>query len=254
MSPWDNLGKQKRMHEILVLNGSSYVSPYLEMAAELNLDITENPRRFLENPDRFAMVVFTGGADVSPEYYGEKEHHSCFTQPKRDAEEFLVANRAREYGIPMAGICRGAQLLCVFAGGKLVQDVRGHGRYHYLLVNEEDGSTEKYLVSSTHHQMQYPWDLPHTEYELIGWMESPLSDHYTMNPTETFSVDEASKNLRLEPDIVWYPKIKALGAQYHPEYHKPGDQGWKLYQKLLRRFMVPAIEELRRKNSAQATC
>jgi putative glutamine amidotransferase len=69
-------------------------------------------------------VTLSGGADVDPSQYGEQRHD--LTQPApaaHDAFEIGIARRALQTGLPLLGICRGAQVVAVADGGGLTQDV-----------------------------------------------------------------------------------------------------------------------------------
>jgi putative glutamine amidotransferase len=78
-------------------------------------------------------LIITGGRDVDPGAYGQQPH-SATDEPvvdnrTRDAVEFALVDRAVRRGIPVLGICRGAQVLNVALGGTLHQhlpDVLGH--------------------------------------------------------------------------------------------------------------------------------
>lgn len=78
-------------------------------------------------------VIITGGADVNPARYGqEKGPHTEEPEDLRDALEDTLLGAARGIGMPILGICRGAQMLNVHLGGTLHQhlpDVVGHDRY-----------------------------------------------------------------------------------------------------------------------------
>jgi len=80
--------------------------------------------------DRLDAVVLAGGPDVDPARYGATPHERTGTpRPERDAAELAVLHRALDRGIPVLGVCRGAQILNVGLGGTLVQhvpDVVGH--------------------------------------------------------------------------------------------------------------------------------
>src|SRR5258706_2922113 len=68
--------------------------------------------------------VFTGGDDISPEYFGQEPHPALKTVvPARDRMDLLVARAVLAQGLPALGICLGIQLLNVAAGGTLHQDV-----------------------------------------------------------------------------------------------------------------------------------
>jgi GMP synthase-like glutamine amidotransferase len=100
------------------------------------------------------LVVFSGGSDVDPQLYGEKPHKSTFFDAKRDDIDMRLYLMCLENGIPMLGICRGAQFLHVMNGGKLFQDVDGHNGSHSMHDIMNNKHIEK--VSSCHHQMVMP--------------------------------------------------------------------------------------------------
>jgi putative glutamine amidotransferase len=69
-------------------------------------------------------IVFTGGADVSPSFYGEIESEMCGKEePKRDEIEISLVILALKAKKPILAICRGAQLINVAFGGTLYQDI-----------------------------------------------------------------------------------------------------------------------------------
>ena len=75
-------------------------------------------------------LVLTGGRDVDPAAYNN-EPHPATDEPAvdRDAWEFALLGDALRRGMPVLGICRGAQVLNVALGGSLHQhlpDLLGH--------------------------------------------------------------------------------------------------------------------------------
>jgi len=79
--------------------------------------------------DHLDGIVFTGGADVQPSYYGEQPHERTYVRPARDASEMLLMRTAMERDLPFLAICRGMQLMTVAYGGRLHQhlpDALGH--------------------------------------------------------------------------------------------------------------------------------
>ncbi|GAB2998796.1 gamma-glutamyl-gamma-aminobutyrate hydrolase family protein [Mycobacterium bourgelatii] len=80
--------------------------------------------------DRLDGLVITGGYDLDPAAYGQHPHPTT-DQPRldRDAWEFALLRAALDRGVPVLGICRGAQVLNVAFGGTLHQhlpEVIGH--------------------------------------------------------------------------------------------------------------------------------
>lgn len=175
------------------------------------------------------LVIVTGGEDVNPARYGEGVHPlTCFNDT-RDGLEFAEIDKAILLGKKLLGVCRGSQALCVAAGGKLVQHQNNPAFLHPM--ETRDGET--IIVSSTHHQAQWPWGLPNGHAELIGWSVGASEFHEGAD-------GEAMDINGYEVEVVHYPKIKALAIQPHPEmlYGEPGhDRTIAWFQKLLRDFM-----------------
>ena len=80
--------------------------------------------------DSLDALVITGGYDLDAITYGQQPHPTT-DEPRtaRDSWEFALLQGALARGLPMLGICRGAQVLNVAFGGTLHQhlpDVLGH--------------------------------------------------------------------------------------------------------------------------------
>lgn len=73
---------------------------------------------------RCDALLFAGGEDVDPAFYGAARHPQLGTpNPLQDEVEISLARRARADGKPMLGVCRGLQLIDVALGGTLYQDI-----------------------------------------------------------------------------------------------------------------------------------
>jgi putative glutamine amidotransferase len=72
-----------------------------------------------------AALLLCGGADVEPERYGETRlaDANVVPVPDRDALEWALLDAARERRLPVWGVCRGLQVLNVYLGGTLWQDL-----------------------------------------------------------------------------------------------------------------------------------
>jgi putative glutamine amidotransferase len=118
-------------------------------------------------------VLFTGGVDIAPYYYGENPINQLGKiSSRRDEFELSLFKRAYEKNIPILGICKGIQLINVALGGNLYQDIPtqipsslGHGPsgigvdelYHSVKIKRESKlygiiGEEETLVNSFHHQ------------------------------------------------------------------------------------------------------
>jgi putative glutamine amidotransferase len=74
--------------------------------------------------DQLAAVCLSGGPDLDPETYGAPpDPHLGACEPALDSYELALARAADARGLPVLGICRGAQALNVARGGTLHQHV-----------------------------------------------------------------------------------------------------------------------------------
>ncbi|MDF2181150.1 type 1 glutamine amidotransferase [Neptuniibacter sp. CAU 1671] len=69
-------------------------------------------------------VLITGGDDIDPRHYGLTGDAGANYDARRDALEMALVRRALQEGVPLMGICRGAQLINVVLGGSLFTDIR----------------------------------------------------------------------------------------------------------------------------------
>jgi gamma-glutamyl-gamma-aminobutyrate hydrolase PuuD len=186
------------------------------------------------------LVVFTGGPDINPAMYGEQAIPQCgYPNNTRDAQEQAVFEAAKNFGIPMIGICRGAQLLNVLNGGRLYQHVDKHTTQHWI---EDCRDGRRYMVTSTHHQMMRPSQAADIiaiaspvgnaiDQEAIGSLcTSKMADGVTINP-EADDVDY---------EVLWYEPTQCLCFQPHPEYSPGKDphQTLEYFQRLLNEFIT----------------
>lgn len=74
-------------------------------------------------------AVITGGHDIDPVLYAAAPEVTPKYDPERDALESAVIDRALANGLPLLGICRGAQLLNVRLGGNLFQELRSRRKH-----------------------------------------------------------------------------------------------------------------------------
>lgn len=166
--------------------------------------------------DKDGWLVIHGGSDIHPSFYNRvKDGTYCDLEPsKQDLQEWALIQRAIELGLPILGICRGAQMGCAAAGGILIQDVNGHHGNHFIRTIEN----HQIISNSIHHQMMFPWKVNH---ELIAWAE-PYKSGLNKKSYRGLNDDEFEYLMgvadeKREPEIVWFPDIKCLAIQGHPE-------------------------------------
>ena len=172
--------------------------------------------RLSDYPQYLDGLVLQGGADISPQSYGEEPVQPEWAGDRlRDAYEMELLHEFMEAGKPVLGICRGAQLINVALGGTLYQDIAtqydqpdihvhdDYDKYAHAIAWEAGGSLGKLYpeqaggrVVSIHHQ----------------------------------AIKAVGKGLRVEARSVEDGLIEAvrlegkpyvLGLQWHPEFHPP---------------------------------
>lgn len=103
-------------------------------------------------------LLLPGGGDISPCLYGEVNQGSENINLKLDIFELYLVQKFLSRDKPILGICRGLQVINVFFGGTLIQNVKGHsGMADVLVPCKFYGEFENYygkkaLVPCRHHQ------------------------------------------------------------------------------------------------------
>lgn len=168
--------------------------------------------------DKADIVLFTGGEDVFPELYNQPTGKFTYVNSSRDLKELDVFQMIKGSGKLLLGICRGAQFLTVASGGSLIQHVSGHaGPNHLINIIDENRDVE---ITSTHHQMMFPFVMDPSEYKIIAKSSERVSKTY-LNGRDN---EEHLPVNFVEPEIVFYNKTNCLCIQGHPEYMNKGSK------------------------------
>lgn len=218
------------MNKVYIENGGG---SYVSMWQALGFQRTNVPAEA-------DVIQFTGGADVSPEYYGEVRHPTTGNNKERDEKCFRLFKYGVGHGIPLAGICRGGQFLNVANGGKMFQDVDGHAiRGTHEAVIQETG--KRVQVTSTHHQMMRP----NRDKGIVLMIADPSLTTYKtyMSYNEgTFDLPDhewvaCDANEEDDMEAVYYPDTKSLCFQPHPEYYLVDSECFQTYRYFLRNYL-----------------
>lgn len=171
---------------------------YVAMFHYAGYDITHNA-------GEADLICFTGGADVTPSFYGDKPHRTTYNNLQRDYTEKGLFEYAQEKKIPCVGVCRGGQFLNVMNGGRMYQDVGKHTHDHILF---DCNTGEEILVTSTHHQMMMP-----SEAAII------IAVAHLNGYRQWFDGDVARNDMSHEDiEVVYYKDTNSLCFQPHPEF------------------------------------
>ena len=112
-------------------------------------------------------ILLPGGNDVNPALYHEDNTASRELNKRLDWFELAVLSEAVKYKIPVLGICRGHQLINVFFGGSLIQNIENcdihdyyedlRDRAHSSIIKNPSFlfhiyGTDRIGINSAHHQ------------------------------------------------------------------------------------------------------
>ena len=173
------------------------------------LPITDNLEVIKEQVKYFDGLILSGGGDPDPNLYGE----DCLQElgditPERDAFELAILEEFLKTKKPILGICRGLQLMNVFYGGTLYQDI-------------------KYIDTNIQHKQKWLADLPTHDinilennilFEIFGKKVRTNSFHHQMIKDlgkELTSIATANDGVVEAIQNKNYPFF--YGVQWHPE-------------------------------------
>jgi len=160
------------------------------------------------------IITFPGGSDINPALYGQKVGSYTWASDHCDQRDLKYLKDPKLANVFKVGLCRGAQLLTAHAGGKLIQHFASHNGGHDVIIN--DNPDILISVNSLHHQMMYPFDMPKNEYIVIGSAYRTKVKTFLDENNKEVDMPRTSNGI-IEPEIVFYPRIKGLGFQFHPE-------------------------------------
>lgn len=173
------------------------------------LPITDNFEVIKEQVKYFDGLILSGGGDPDPNLYGE----DCLQElgditPERDTFELAILEEFLKTKKPILGICRGLQLMNVFYGGTLYQDI-------------------KYVDTNIQHKQKWLADLPTHDinilennilFEIFGKKARTNSFHHQMIKDlgrELTSIATANDGVIEAIQNKNYPFF--YGVQWHPE-------------------------------------
>lgn len=168
-------------------------------------------------------IVFTGGHDVNPELYGERnEGLTGELIPARDSMEARLLKAAMERDRAVLGICRGLQFINVMLGGTLYQDIRAQ------------------LESPVNHRQPAPYHLPIHSVTVSGPLaEAVDAEEIPVNSCHHQGIRLLAPGLEVmasAPDglveAIRLPGRKFLWAvQWHPEFmHRVDENSRRIFR------------------------
>lgn len=154
-------------------------------------------------------LLLPGGGDITPAFFGEKNHGSRSIDTELDILQFQALDLCVREKKPVLGICKGMQVINVGFGGNVIQDMDTAGLHRY-----KDGD-------------QYH----DTVIESASWLHSLYGGSLTVNSAHHQSIGRPGAGLKVIqrsvpdgcPEAIVHESLPVLGVQWHPERLEAGD-------------------------------
>jgi putative glutamine amidotransferase len=204
--------EQSLAHWIMAHGALAFMVPTIDTAANARRP-NVRVRDYVRALD---ALVLQGGADVSPESYGEQplrpEWRGDRLRDRYELDllwEFIIQKK------PVLGICRGAQLINVAMGGTLYQDVAEArpDAIRHVDADLYDELQHRIVFEPRAHLAQlYPGK--------AGGSVSSVHHQALKEPGSGIRVEARAEDGIVEA-IGWEGGSYVFGVQWHPEFHPP---------------------------------
>ncbi len=155
-------------------------------------------------------LILPGGEDIDPGFYGEQPTSKLGTTNRdKDIYEHILLDYAVQFKLPVFGICRGYQMLNVYFGGTLYQD-----------ISDIDGETKKHCQNEFCENLRHNVKLKET-----SWLYSIYKKDIVANSYHHQAIKSKAKGF-IESGYADDGIIESIektdehfcaGVQWHPE-------------------------------------
>jgi len=194
---------QERSHDRLNHN-------YITFLEELNIKPILLPNS-IKNPELYVKslevqgIILTGGNDVSPNLYRQEVVSCKNISPIRDEIETKLIRLATKDNIPILGICRGMQIINVFFGGSLIQNIKSILR---TKVNHVDSTHLNKIVNPKIVKL-----LGNSEFTVNSFHDQGIVPTSLAKNLKIFSVSKDDGII----EGFFHKTYPIIGIQWHPE-------------------------------------
>lgn len=151
------------MKILIARENCDYINNYRNLVEYLNYSYLTCSDDY--DIDECDCLLIPGGADVTPELYGQQPDETVGkTDVDLDKMQLDLIDKFVQKKKPIFGICRGLQLINVYFKGTLIQDLKTDINHKWIALRKDrfheitntdymaEVFTEKCLVNSSHHQ------------------------------------------------------------------------------------------------------
>ncbi len=151
-------------------------------------------------------LLLPGGCDICPDFYGEEDHGCKFVVKEMDTLQFRLLKDFVAAKKPVFGVCRGLQVINVFFGGTLIQDLPDASLH-------SSGSRVR-------------GDLAHDCETAPGcWLSGLYGEHFVHNSNHHQAIDRLGDGLIVDSrfpqdqviEAIHHKELPIYAVQWHPE-------------------------------------
>ena len=156
----------------------------------------------VSSASQFDALLLPGGGDIDPVLFGETDHGSRSIDPALDRQQLSMLDAFVSAGKPILGICKGMQVINIYFGGRIIQDLPTNILHQYT---DRDQVHPSHALPGTVLQKLYGSDFPvnSAHHQGIG---SPGRDLFIIQ----YAPDDV-------PEAIIHKTLPILGVQWHPE-------------------------------------
>lgn len=161
--------------------------------------------RDLKQAEDCTHLVLAGGGDILPSLYGQDEICCRQIDVRRDKDELALTSFFYSMNRPILGICRGIQVLNVYFGGDLHQDIATADRHAY---QPRLGGDQVHRIHAAAGSFLY---------SLYGASFNVNSAHHQAAATLGQGLQIAAKGSDGVIEALQHKTKPVYGVQFHPE-------------------------------------
>lgn len=150
----------------------------------------------------YDALLLPGGGDITPAFFGQKNQGSKNIDIELDITQLQALDLFVKWKRPVLGICKGIQIINVYFGGTIIQDLPQASRH--------------------------AWNNADRVHDSAALADSPLftlyGEHFTVNSAHHQGIDTLGRELSViqttEDGVIEgiiHPDLPIIGVQWHPE-------------------------------------
>lgn len=169
-------------------------------------DFRDFPQDYAERAtDGYAGLILPGGDDIDPSLFGEEMNGSRTVDRAMDLAQLSICGLFVRAGKPVLGICKGCQVINVYFGGTIIQDLLNHEHHQYSRERKQGMSHASAI------------DPGNFLYDIYGPTRVINSYHHQACGRLGAGLHAVQYSDDLVIEAFLHEKLPVTGLQWHPE-------------------------------------